>query len=204
MKEEPVPFEALRTILSAGNIPATDEAAVRLWKGIGGADDRRGLRSLALELRVLRFAKATPTVLATVETVERVETLARELAEILDHDLTAAGCELNVAFGAYRADTKKILAGLRSLEAAAGLLSSTIHLDDRKQRPRGPAAETQLFVDLFRGYCHLSGRTALGIGGPHYRFTVACVKFLNSFNALAIEMPSAEALHQRVKTSLKE
>jgi hypothetical protein len=106
---EAIPLQALRAILQRGGIPETDDMAVRLWQGVGGSEDRRGLRSLEHEYRMLRIAKAAPTPKATAGTLEKLIELAREGAEILDRDLTGV-CELNVALGAFGADNHRGLA----------------------------------------------------------------------------------------------
>ena len=198
-----VPFEALRTVLSRGGIPCTDEMAVRLWQGVGGPEDQRGLRSLAHEYRVMRVAKSTPTSRDGAEDVEKLLRLAREGADILDRDLTG-GYELNVALGAYGADTVKIVEQLHSLGDAAEQLRHTIHdLTKIPQRLRSEDAETWLLMELYKVYCELSGKTAIGVGGPLYRFVEASIRFLKSFGLNEIVIPSPASFRQRLKTALQ-
>lgn len=58
---------------------------------------------------------------------------------------------------------------------------------------------TTLLVDLCEVYFQLKGTRKLGGNGPHYRFTKACMKYLN----LADAMPNADALRKSVGNAFK-
>jgi len=69
-----------------------------------------------------------------------------------------------------------------------------ISIDGRIEEPI-----TTLLVDLCEVYFQLKGTRKLGGNGPHYRFTKACMEYLN----LADTMPNADTLRKSVGSAFK-
>lgn len=210
-----IPLEALRAILSRGRISATDQMAIRFWQGVGGPNDRRGLRSLAHEYQTLRVAKSTPTVKKTAKLLEKLIKLAEKGTDILDRDLTGT-CTLNVGLRAFGADTAMIAGALRLLHDAAAQAREMIHVEhdtaaqakamncrtDVTQRQRTEGPEVWLSMELYRAYCELSGKNEIGDDGPLYEFVNASIAFLNTFSKIEIVMPNPVTFRQRIRDAL--
>ncbi len=88
--------------------------------------------------------------------------------------------------------------GLNAIFSHAQLVARTT-----PWQPRGEDAETWLFVELYRLYCALSGKSKIGVGGPLHRFIEAGAAFLQSRGAGEIEMPTPQSFRSRLRAALK-
>ena len=194
---------AARKILSAGNIPCTDEKIMQLWLG----ESRkciRGLSTILGHFLVLRRLKKSPPESAkyVAEKCDELQNLMRKARAILDGDRDPVTGRLTMALYDHGADTTTISAALHRLEDAAGTLSKVawkaVSVETVPSRAKN--VNMWVFFQLYRLYCSLSGKSEIGINGPLYRFVKESVALFNILNQEEIKIPTADSFRKRLVT----
>jgi hypothetical protein len=179
----------LREILKAGNITADNDSMTRLG---------RDLWVLGQQYRLIRSARADrPRRQQVLDCLAEIGGAVAKVSAIIADDGGLLGIEFLLdAFGWRACDG----AHLRRLRDAAGRAICYVEAKD----PHGPTLafneqpETWLFIELYKVYKRLSGRTKIGLHGPLDRFIRRAVAAIGG----DIVVPDPAALTARLRAAL--
>jgi hypothetical protein len=219
---------ALRKILAAGRIADDEMNLLRLWHGDNSPVELRspdgavhsarmisGLYGLRRRFGLMRVEKERRSRDELADECRRIREAAAMAADILDFNVHG-NWELEILLEAHGVDTAKTAEVLHCLRNGAEQAFAILRTDEylkklfpdaeievsrTPKRHRAETDKTWLFFELYKLYCAISQRTALGNdqGGPLYRFVKACVPLICD----EIEIPEPPAFRACLRAAIK-
>jgi hypothetical protein len=204
---------ALRKILDAGGIPCTYSSLEALWSG-ESTTCVWGLSSIIDEFHASRSSKQMtrhiPSVSDIAKICDELKQLTGKASEILTRIRyqIVGTLTLNEALRARDADPTKIAAALHSLQYAAAAVAEVAREEAAKRRLLCRRTKTKtdimVFYEIYRLYCFITGMTAIGNGGPLYRFVKESITLINDLSSEQIKLPTPDSFRKRLTAWKRE